>query len=83
MIVQASRLRDGSRKVTSISEIVGVEGETVVQQEIYRFFDEGDMPDGKVRGYHGPTGVRPMCDATFRRYGFNLPGSLFMKLPQR
>ena len=76
-------MRDGSRQVTRISEIVGTEGETVVQQEIYKFFDQGDNPDGSIKGYHGPTGVRPMCDAMFKRYGFNLPGSLFMKIPKR
>lgn len=83
MIVQASRLRDGSRKVVSISEIVGMEGETVVLQEIFKFFDEGDTPEGKVNGYHGPTGVRPACDGMLKQYGFNLPGSMFMNLPRR
>ncbi len=82
MIVQASRLRDGSRKVTGISEIVGMEGETVVLQEIFKFFDEGDTSEGKIKGYHGPTGVRPTCDAVFKQYGFNLPGSMFMNLPR-
>ena len=42
MIVQASRLRDGSRKVTNITEVLGMEGETVILQDVYRFFDEGD-----------------------------------------
>jgi pilus assembly protein CpaF len=79
MIVQASRLRDGSRKVTEITEIIGMEGETPVMQEIYKFYDEGDNEDGKVQGYHGPTGVRPHCDGVFKQYGFNLPPSMFMK----
>ncbi|HOT92875.1 MAG TPA: CpaF family protein [Anaerolineae bacterium] len=79
MIVQAARLRDGSRKVTNITEIIGMEGETVIMQDIYKFFDEGDGPDGKVMGYHGPTGVRPECDSVFKQYGFNLPPSMFMK----
>ncbi len=79
MIVQASRLRDGSRKVTNITEIIGMEGETVIMQDIYKFFDEGDGPDGKVKGYHGPTGVRPECDSVFKQYGFNLPPAMFMK----
>ncbi len=83
LIVQAARLRDGSRKVVSISEVVGMEGETVVQQEIFKFYDEGDGPDGKVKGYHGPTGVRPACDAALRQYGFHLPGAVFMKLLKR
>ena len=79
MIVQASRLRDGSRKVTNITEILGMEGQTVVLQDIYRFFDEGDGPDGKVMGYHGPTGIRPEADSIFKQYGFNLQPSMFMK----
>ena len=79
MIVQASRLRDGSRKVTSITEVLGMEGETVILQDVYRFFDEGDKPDGTIDGYHGPTGVRPESDAVFKQYGFNLPPSMFMK----
>ncbi len=79
MIVQAGRLRDGSRKVTNITEVLGMEGETVVLQDIYQFFDEGDGPDGKVIGYHGPTGVRPSCDSVFKQYGFNLPPTMFIK----
>jgi pilus assembly protein CpaF len=79
MIVQASRMRDGSRKVTNITEILGMEGETVIMQDIYKFFDEGDGPDGKIMGYHGPTGVRPESDSVFKQYGFNLPPSMFMK----
>ena len=79
MIVQASRMRDGSRKVTNITEILGMEGETVILQDIYKFVDEGDGPDGKILGYHGPTGVRPDSDSVFKQYGFNLPPSMFMK----
>lgn len=79
MIVQAARLRDGSRKVTNITEILGMEGETVILQDVYQFFDEGDGPDGKIAGYHGPTGVRPDSDSIFKQYGFNLPPSMFMK----
>ncbi len=79
MIVQAGRMRDGSRKVTNITEILGMEGETVILQDIYKFFDEGDGPDGKIAGYHSPTGVRPESDSIFKQYGFNLPPSMFMK----
>ncbi len=79
MIVQTNRMRDGSRKVTEITEIVGMEGETPVLQEVYKFFDEGDSEDGKVDGYHGPTGVRSNFDSVFKQYGFNFPPSMFMK----
>jgi pilus assembly protein CpaF len=79
IIVQATRLRDGSRKVTEITEIVGMEGETPVLQEVYKFYDEGDTEDGKVAGYHGPTGVRSNFDSVFKQYGYNFPPSMFMK----
>jgi pilus assembly protein CpaF len=79
MIVQTSRLRDGSRKVIQITEVMGMEGETVVMQDLYKFHDEGDTEDGKVKGYHGPTGVRPHFDDVLKRHGFNFPPSMFMK----
>jgi pilus assembly protein CpaF len=79
MVVQATRLRDGSRKTTQITEIIGMEGDTITMQDIYKFYDEGDTQDGKVYGYHGPTGVRPYCDPVLRQYGFNLPPAMFMK----
>ncbi|MBN1486923.1 MAG: CpaF family protein [Anaerolineae bacterium] len=79
MIVQAARLRDGSRKTIFITEVLGMEGDTVVLQDIYKFFDTGDNEEGKITGYHGPTGVRPNCDPELRQYGFNLPPSMFMK----
>ncbi len=79
MIVQASRLRDGSRKVTQVTEILGMEGENVVMQDLFKFYDEGDTEDGTVVGYHGATGMRPDCDDVLKRHGFRLPPSLFMK----
>jgi pilus assembly protein CpaF len=81
LIVQASRLRDGSRKVTHITEILGMEGENVTMQDLFMFYDEGDdaAADGKVLGNHGPTGIRPACDGVLKQYGFSMPGSMFMK----
>jgi pilus assembly protein CpaF len=79
LIVQASRLRDGSRKVTHITEILGMEGENVTMQDVFMFYDEGDDGDGKVLGFHGPTGIRPACDGVLKQYGFSLPGSMFMR----
>jgi pilus assembly protein CpaF len=80
MIVQAARLRDGSRRVVRVTEILGMEGENIVMQDLYKFYDEGDNPDGSVNGYHGPTGMRPDCDDVLRRHGFSLPASMFMKV---
>ncbi len=77
MIVQQARIRDGSRKVTSITEVTGMEGETVVMQEIFRFEESGEK-DGKVYGDFVPGGGRPNCEERMRQYGFNLPAAMFM-----
>lgn len=82
MVVQATRLRDGSRRVTQITEVLGMEGENIVMQDIFKFYDEGDNPDGSVNGYHGATGMRPDCDDVLKRHGFNLPATLFMRPSQ-
>jgi len=79
LIVQAARLRDGSRKVTHITEVMGMEGENVIMQDIFQFYDEGDGEGGKINGVHGPSGIRPACDTDLKQYGFTLPGSMFMK----
>ena len=79
MVVQAARLRDGSRKVTQITEVLGMEGENIVLQDLFRFYDEGDNLDSSVNGYHGATGMRPDCDDVLRRHGFELPPMMFMK----
>jgi pilus assembly protein CpaF len=79
LIVQASRLRDGSRKVTQVTEIQGLEGENAILQNVFRFADRGDRDDGKVDGQHEPGGIRPKCEAKLKQNGFNLPSSMFMK----
>jgi len=80
VIVQASRLRDGSRKITQISEVQGMEGETIVLSDVFKFADEGDGPDGKIIGTHKAGGSRPRCVARFKQYGFDLPPAVFMNL---
>ncbi len=77
-IVQAARLRDGSRKVTNITEIEGMEGDIVVLTDIFKFEDEGETADGKVKGKHAPTGIRPRCDNVFVQYGVKLPASIYI-----
>jgi pilus assembly protein CpaF len=79
MIVQIARLRDGSRKVTHVTEILGMEGKNIVMQDVFLFYDEGDTEDGKVKGYHSSTGLRPKCSEAFKQYGFKLPPSMFLK----
>ncbi len=57
IIVQQSRMRDGTRKVTSISEVLGMEGDVIVTQEIFKF----DLGDGRTQGRFKPTGIKPHC----------------------
>ncbi len=78
LIVQQARLRDGSRKVTNITEITGMEGEVVVMQDIFKFDEQGETEDGKVKGEFAPGGMRPNCEERLRNYGFNLPATMFM-----
>src|SRR3979411_117207 len=59
VIVQQSRLRDGSRKITSITEITGMEGETITMQDIFVFQSQGQDSTGKVQGYFTATGIIP------------------------
>jgi pilus assembly protein CpaF len=77
LIVQVSRLGDGSRKVMSVSEIIGMEGEVITMQEIYRFVRTGVGPKGEVLGQFRPTGIRPRFSERLEQYGFKLPASLF------
>ncbi|MAT99194.1 MAG: type II secretion system protein E [Anaerolineaceae bacterium] len=78
LIVQQARLRDGSRKVTNITEITGMEGDVVVMQDIFKFDEQGETEDGKVQGEFAPGGMRPNCEERLRNYGFNLPATMFM-----
>jgi pilus assembly protein CpaF len=78
LIVQASRLRDGSRKVTYITEIQGIEGNTPILQDIFKFVEQGE-DDGKVLGEMEPGGLRPRCEPKLRHHGFEMPASMFMK----
>lgn len=75
-IVQQSRLRDGTRKVTSISEIQGMEGDVITMSEIFRFEQTG-FENGKVIGRLRPTGLRPKCMAKIQEAGIMLPPSVF------
>ena len=78
MIVQQARLRDGSRKVTNITEITGMEGDVVVMQDIFKFQEEGENEDGKVLGEFMPGGMRPNCEQRLKNHGFNLPLQMFI-----
>lgn len=77
MVLQVNRLSDGSRKVTSIQEITGMEGDTVTMQEIFSFRQVGVGQDGTVHGHFAATGVRPRCWERLLARGIRLPETLF------
>ena len=77
VIVQTSRLLDGRRKVVSLQEITGMEGETITMQEIFAFRQTGVDAQGKVAGHFCATGVRPKFMDRLRAYGIELPDSVF------
>ncbi|SHJ13679.1 CpaF family protein [Wenxinia saemankumensis] len=77
LIVQASRLQDGSRRMTSITEITGMEGEVISMQEVFRFQRVGLTPDNKIIGHFTATGVRSHYSERFRLWGYDLPPSIF------
>lgn len=77
VIVQQSRLRDGSRKVTSITEISGMEGDKVVMTDIFRFEQSGVASDGTVLGELKPTGIRPLFSQQLEIAGFKLGPEIF------
>lgn len=77
LIVQVSRFSDGSRKVLKISEVVGMESETITLQDIFEFKQEGFDVAGKIKGKHIPTGIVPSCLEKLRTHGENLSTSIF------
>ena len=77
LVVQASRLSDGSRKVTSIVEIAGMEGDVITAQEIFAFERTGTGPDGSVLGRHVARGVRPRVADKLEVHGIRLTEGLF------
>jgi pilus assembly protein CpaF len=77
LVVQASRLQDGSRRMTSITEITGMEGEVISMQELFRYERLGLAPDGKIIGRFNATGVRSHYSERFRQWGYDLPASIY------
>jgi pilus assembly protein CpaF len=78
LIVHQSRLRDGSRRITSITEVQRMEGEHIVLQELFLFERHGLGPDGRVLGRHRSTGVRPLFMETIEAEGIDLPPEIFL-----
>ena len=77
LIVQASRLQDGSRRMTSITEITGMEGDVISMQEIFRYQRVGLTPDNKIIGHFTATGVRSAFSERFRMWGYDIPASIY------
>ena len=77
LVIQVARLTDGTRRITSISEITGMEGDTITMQEVFIFERRGVDKDGKVLGRFRPTGVRPRFAERLKIYGMQLPRSFF------
>jgi len=77
LIVRASRLQDGSRRMTSITEITGMEGDVISMQEIFRFQRVGLTPENKIIGHFTGTGVRSHFSERFKMWGYDLPSSIY------
>ncbi len=78
LIVQITRLKDGSRKVTYITEISGMEGDKIVMTDVFKFQQTGTDPDGKVLGEMAATGIRPIFITKLQEAGFKLGAEIFL-----
>jgi pilus assembly protein CpaF len=77
VIVQMSRLRDGTRKITAITEVAGMEGDVVVLSDIFKFNQTGVDSEGKILGLVKPTGIRPLFGPRLELAGFKLGAEIF------
>ncbi len=77
LIVQASRLQDGSRRMVSITEVTGMEGEVISMQEIFRYERLGVESSGKIIGRFNATGIRSAYSDRFRQWGYDLPAAIY------
>jgi pilus assembly protein CpaF len=77
IIVQITRLSDGTRRISAISEITGMEGDVITLQDIFTFERIGLKPDGRVTGRFRPSGIRPRCSEHLAQSGITLPPSMF------
>ena len=82
LIVHISRLRDGSRRVTHVTEVVGMEGQVVTLQDVFAFdYSAGVDDSGRFLGCARPTGIRPQFSDRLADYGFKLPAGIFGDAP--
>jgi pilus assembly protein CpaF len=77
LVVQLTRLSDGQRRITAVSEITGMEQDVITMQDIYLFERTGVKPDGRVSGVFRATGIRPKCAQQLASAGFHMPPELF------
>jgi pilus assembly protein CpaF len=77
LVIHLARLQDGTRKVTQITEVIGLEGDVVTLMDIFKFTQTGISTEGKVQGDLRPTGVRPMFTPRLEVAGFKLGGEIF------
>jgi hypothetical protein len=81
IVVQLSRLSDGTRKIMSIGEINGMEGDVITMQDIFTFEQSGIDENGKVIGRLRPTGIRPKCLDKLGTQGFQMAADAFADVP--
>jgi pilus assembly protein CpaF len=77
LVVQLTRLSDGSRRVTHVSEVVGMEQDVITMHDLFTFVQRGIDADGRVIGEIAPTGIRPLFVDRLERNGFSLPVEIF------
>jgi pilus assembly protein CpaF len=77
LIIQANRLQGGPRRVTHITEVVGMEQDTVIMQDVYKYIQEGIDETGRARGRFESTGIRPTFMSRMESAGIRLPASAF------
>jgi pilus assembly protein CpaF len=77
LIIQITRMSDGTRRVTGITEIIGMEGETITMQDLFLFERSGVREDGRVIGRFRATGIRPKCSERLASSGIHLPAEMF------
>jgi pilus assembly protein CpaF len=80
LVIQVTRLSDGTRKVTAITELTGMEGDVISLQDLFLFVRTGISADGKVCGHFRATGIRPKCSERLAASGVHLPAEMFEQI---
>jgi pilus assembly protein CpaF len=83
VVIQVTRLSDGTRKLITISEIVGMEGDVITMQDIFTFERQGVGEDGRVLGRFRATGLRPRFTERLQAWGIELPAGVFTPMAER